>query len=51
MPGLISVPNFGSFKNKENTGSRMGHANKKYEKNNSHSIKMIIIGSFMTGNR
>ncbi len=29
MPELISVPNSGSFKNKENTGSQMGHANKK----------------------
>ncbi len=29
MPGSIAVPNSGSFENKENTGSRMGHANKK----------------------
>ncbi len=28
MPGLISVPSSGSFENKENIGSRMGHANK-----------------------
>jgi hypothetical protein len=29
MPESISVPNSGSFENKENTGSQMGHANKK----------------------
>ncbi len=29
MPESISVPSSGSFKNKENTGSQMGHANKK----------------------
>jgi hypothetical protein len=29
MPGSISVPNSGLFENKENTGSLMGHANKK----------------------
>jgi len=25
MPGLISAPNSGSFKNEKNTGSQMGH--------------------------
>ncbi len=29
MPELISVSNSGSFENKENTGSQMGHDNKK----------------------
>jgi hypothetical protein len=29
MPELISAPSSGSFENKENTGSQMGHANKK----------------------
>ncbi len=29
MPELISVPNSGSIENKENTGSQMGHTNKK----------------------
>ncbi len=29
MPGLMSVRSSGSFENKENIGSRMGHANKK----------------------
>jgi hypothetical protein len=29
MPESISEPNSGSFENKENTGSQMGHANKK----------------------
>jgi hypothetical protein len=29
MPGLISATSSGSFENKENIGSRMGHANKK----------------------
>jgi hypothetical protein len=29
MPGLISVLNSGSFENKENLGSQMGHANNK----------------------
>jgi hypothetical protein len=29
MPGSISVPRSGSLENKENIGSRMGHANKK----------------------
>jgi hypothetical protein len=28
MQGLISVHNFGSFENKENTSSQMGHAKK-----------------------
>jgi len=26
MPGSISAPNSGSFENKKNTGSQMGHA-------------------------
>jgi hypothetical protein len=34
MPGLISVPNSGSFENKENTGNQMGHTNKKILKKN-----------------
>jgi hypothetical protein len=29
MPESISVPSSGSFENKENTGSQMGHTNKK----------------------
>jgi hypothetical protein len=29
MPGLISVPNSGSFENKENTGSKWGTPTKK----------------------
>jgi hypothetical protein len=29
MPGWISVPNSGSFENKENTGSQMRHASNK----------------------
>jgi hypothetical protein len=29
MPGSIYVPNSGSFKNKENTGSQIGQGNKK----------------------
>jgi hypothetical protein len=29
MQGSISVPSSGSFENKENIGSHMGHANKK----------------------
>ncbi len=29
MPGSISVPNYGSSENKENTGSQTGHANNK----------------------
>jgi hypothetical protein len=35
MPELMSVPNSGSFENKENTGSQMEHANKK-------SLKQVI---------
>jgi hypothetical protein len=29
MSGLISVPSSGSFENKENIGSQMGHVNNK----------------------
>jgi hypothetical protein len=32
--GSISVPNSGSFENKENTGSQMGHAKKNLTKKN-----------------
>jgi hypothetical protein len=38
MAGSISVPNSGLFENKENSGSQMGHSNKKYKK-----IKILIM--------
>jgi hypothetical protein len=39
MPGSISVSNSDSFENNENTGSQMGHANKKIFKKNSNVVK------------
>jgi hypothetical protein len=41
MQESISVPNSGSFENKENTSSQMGHANKKYIKNK-HSSDVLF---------
>ncbi len=44
MPESISVPSSGSFENKENIGSQMGHANKKkYLKKQETPVKQIPI--------
>jgi hypothetical protein len=43
MPDLISVPNSGSFENKENTGNLMGHANKKIFKKNKKLMYITAI--------
>jgi hypothetical protein len=47
MPESISAPKSGSFENKENTGSQMGHADKKIFKNNySMSIPFNFDGGY-----
>jgi hypothetical protein len=48
MPGSILVPNSGTFENKENTGSQMGHANKKiFLKNKDKKLNQVIMITVM----
>jgi hypothetical protein len=44
MPESISVPSSGSFENKENTGSQMGHTNKKiFKKKKVFSTSALLV--------